>query len=184
MVKSRVMFIVSLGGSSMWCSRRQLVLGSVTLLAGCGFRPLYGQRALKNSVPSQFARIEVGRIEGRAGSQLSNYLIDQFSARGGHLKKEFRLDIALAENKYGLAVRQDESVTRFNYRLLGAVKLTRIEDEKILYADSIKTISAYNVVQSEFATLSAERDAEDRAARDMGTEISTRLAIFFQRQAL
>jgi len=68
--------------------------------------------------------------------------------------------------------------------LVGSVRLTRLQDQKILFEESVRTISAYNVVQSEFATLSAERDAEDRAARDMGREISTRLAIFFQRQAL
>jgi LPS-assembly lipoprotein len=171
-------------GSSMWCSRRQFVLWSAVFLSGCGFRPLYGQRSAGNSVPSQFSRIEVSRIEGRAGNHLSNYLIDQFSARGGNNKKEYRLDIALNESKYGLAIREDESVTRFNLHLVGSVRLTRLQDQKILFEESVRTISAYNVVQSEFATLSAERDAEDRAARDMGREISTRLAIFFQRQAL
>lgn len=168
----------------MWLSRRGLILWGIAGLAGCGYRPLYGQRASGGSVPSQFSRIEVGRIDGRTGSQLGNYLIDQFSARGGNHKKEYRLDIALSDSKLGLAIREDEAVTRFNYRLLGSVRLTRLDDQKIIFEDLVRTTSAYNVVQSEFATLSAERDAEERAARDMGSEISTRLAIFFQRVSL
>ena len=44
-----------------------------------------------------------------------------------------------------------------------------------------RSVAAFNVVRSDFATLSAERDAERRAVRDVGDEISTRLAVFFAR---
>ena len=44
--------------------------------------------------------------------------------------------------KDGLAIREDESVTRFNYRLLGAVRLTRIQDQKILYETSLRATSS------------------------------------------
>jgi len=66
---------------------------------------------------------------------------------------------------------------------LGTVRLTRIQDQKILYETSLRATSAFNVVDSEFATLSAERDAEERAARDLSGEVVTRLALYFQRSA-
>lgn len=166
-----------------WHRRDILTVIGVGLLGGCGFEPLYGQRAQSNSASAQFSQIALNPIEGRAGHHLQNYLIDHFSARGGNIKKAYRLDIALTERKDGLAIREDESVTRFNYRLLGAVRLTRIQDQKILYETSLRATSAFNVVDSEFATLSAERDAEERAARDLSGEVVTRLALYFQRSA-
>lgn len=158
-----------------------LLLVCAGLSASCGFQPLYGYRSHGNSAPAQFALIDVNEIDGRPGHHLRNYLIDRFSARGGNYEKQYRLDIALSEAKDGLAIRQDESVTRFNYRLIGNIRLSRISDHQILFESSLRATSAYNVVDSEFATLSAERDAEERAASDMSNEIITRLAIYFQR---
>lgn len=164
-----------------WSRREFLLLAGCALLAGCGFQPLYGQRQQSASVPMQFAVIDVNRIEGRAGQHLRNYLIDRFSSRGGRFRKAYRLDIALSDTKDGLAIREDETVTRFNYRLFGKVRLIRLSDQQVLYEDALRVTSAFNVVKSEFATLSAERDAEQRAARDMGDGIVTRLSIYFQR---
>ena len=166
----------------MW-SRKQiiLVIAAFGLLAGCGFKPMYGNRGHSNSVPTQFAQIDVKEIDGRTGHHLRNYLIDRLSARGGNYKKKYKLDVALSDRKDGLAIRSDESVTRFNYRLLGSVRLTGLDDHQILFETALRVTAAYNVVDSEFATLSAERDAEERAARDMSSEIITRLALYFQR---
>ncbi len=161
--------------------REILIWACAGLLAGCGFQPLYGNRTQSDSTPAQFAQIDVHDIDGRPGQHLRNYLIDKLSARGGNYKKQYRLDIALSDRKDGLAIRKDEAVTRFNYRLLGNVRLTRISDQQILYESAFRVTAAYNVVSSEFATLSAERDAEERAAQDMSGEIITRLAIYFQR---
>lgn len=154
------------------------------MLAACGFQPLYGERSQSYSTPSQFAMIEVNQIDGRAGHHLRNDLIDRFSARGGNYKKQYRLDIFLSDQKDGLAIRSDETVTRFHYRLSSNFRLTRISDQQVMYESALRTVSAFNVVKSEFATLSAERDAEERAARDMSSEIINRLAIYFQRSAV
>ena len=120
-------------------------------------------------------------IGGRVGLQLRNDLIDRFSARGGQTAKFYRLDIVLNARKEGLAIQQDESVTRFNYRLFGNFRLIRLSDQQVIFEDNARTYVAYNVVQSDFATLSAERDAEERAAHDLRAEIATRLSLYFKR---
>ena len=43
-----------------------------------------------------------------------------------------------------------------------------------------RAIAPYNVVDSQFATLSAERDAQERAAREVGEDIRTRLGLYFE----
>lgn len=157
------------------------LVGCLLLVAGCGFTPVYGNRAAAGSVPAQFDRIEVMPIGGRVGLQLRNDMIDRFSARGRQTDKLYRLDIVLNARKEGLAIQQDESVTRINYRLFGHFRLIRLSDQQVLFEDNARTYVAYNVVQSDFATLSAERDAEERAAHDLGAEIATRLSLYFKR---
>ncbi|HBC53161.1 MAG TPA: hypothetical protein DCZ06_02770 [Alphaproteobacteria bacterium] len=174
-------FIIGLAGEIFIRLRILSFAGCLLLLAGCGFTPVYGNRAAPGSVPAQFDRIEVTPIGGRVGLQLRNDLIDRFSARGGQTAKLYRLDIVLNARKEGLAIQQDESVTRFNYRLFGNLKLVRLSDQQVIFEDNARTYVAYNVVQSDFATLSAERDAEERAAHDLGAEIATRLSLYFRR---
>lgn len=166
-----------------WSRRKFLLISGSGLLAGCGFQPLYRARSSPSSVPAQFALIEVDQIDGRAGHHLRNYLIDSLSGRGGQYKKQYHLKVVTSDQKDGLAIRADEAVTRFNYRLVSSVELSRKTDQQIVFRSTLRATSAYNVVDSEFATLSAERDAQERAARDMSTEIITRLAIYFQREA-
>ena len=157
-----------------------LLLTTLTL-TGCGFRPLYEDRATPGSVPSELSHIEVSKIDGRVGVELRNTLIDRFSARDSGQRAKYRLDIRLGQRKEGLAIQQDESVTRFNYKLLGSFNLVDVEHNTIVLSDSAQSSAAFNVIQSEFATLSAERNAEDRAARDLAGEITTRIALYFKR---
>lgn len=166
----------------MWsCSHMRAALLALSL-GGCGFQPLYGDRDAASGVARQLGGIEVGKIERRSGQQLRNHLIDAFSARGGAAANPYRLEVVLTEAKQGLAIRQDEAVTRYNYRLFGAFRLIRSKDQQVMFEDTARSSAAFNVVQSEFATLSAERDAEARAARDLSDDITTRLALYFQRQ--
>ncbi len=43
------------------------------------------------------------------------------------------------------------------------------------------TLSAYNVVSSPYATLTAEQDAQKRAAQDLSQRIRLDLGVFFAR---
>ena len=43
----------------------------------------------------------------------------------------------------------------------------------------VRAVAAFNVVQSEFANIAAENDAEARAARDVSEEIRNRLGVYF-----
>jgi LPS-assembly lipoprotein len=44
-------------------------------------------------------------------------------------------------------------------------------------------LSAYNVVTSPYATLTAQQDADTRSAQDIAYRIRTDLAVYFQRDA-
>ena len=57
-------------------------------------------------------------------------------------------------------------------------ELTDAETEESLLSGTIRSINSYDILDSDFATLSAESDARRRAALDLATEIKSRLGIF------
>jgi LPS-assembly lipoprotein len=54
--------------------------------------------------------------------------------------------------------------------------------ERVIYEGRARSVAAYNVVAADYATLTAERDAQARAARLVSREIETSLAVFFNRR--
>ena len=51
---------------------------------------------------------------------------------------------------------------------------------KMVLNGNSRAFSAYNVVDSEFATVTARRDAEFRAARNIAEDMKLQLALFFK----
>lgn len=162
--------------------RRGATLLLALALAGCGFQPLYGarERGGPGSVEA-LTQISVDPIPDRIGQILRNNLVDRFNPRGEPDRARYRLAVKVIVSKEGLAITKDESITRFNLRITAIFALLEADSGKELHRGIARTIAAYNVVDSQFATLSAEKDAEARAARELSDDLRTRLAVYFTR---
>jgi LPS-assembly lipoprotein len=162
-------------------TRRGLLLLPL-VLAACGFEPLYGsrERGGPGSVEA-LQQIAVGPIPDRIGQVLRNNLLDRLTPTGEPDRPRYRLAVALAVSKEGLAITKDESITRFNLRIIASFVLYDTANNAEVTRGVSRTIAAYNVVTSQFATLVAEKDAESRAARELSEDIRTRLAVHFTR---
>jgi hypothetical protein len=57
--------------------------------------------------------------------------------------------------------------------------LTDLSTDVIIYQGRAYSVTSYNVIESEFATVSAEKNAAERAARESGEEIFDLLVIYF-----
>ncbi len=167
----------------MWSSRRAAAAGLLALLAGCGFEPLYGPSGRSEpSVVAALAGVHVAPIPDRIGQQLRNDLLDRLTPGGTPAKPDYTLEVALREVRDGLAIRKDETVTRFNLTLRARFRLIDRRSWQPIFKGATQSIAAYNVVESTFATLIAEQDAEARTAREVGEEIRNQLSIFFRRR--
>jgi LPS-assembly lipoprotein len=87
--------------------------------------------------------------------------------------------VELEEAKEGLAIQIDNTITRFNLTLTANYFLTDARTGTAVTAGSLRATASYNVLQSDFANVIAERDAQQRAARNVADELKTRLAVFF-----
>lgn len=170
----------------MWSERRRalalLVGGAVAGLApaACGFRPLHKPQNGKGGI-TDLSFVKVDRIEDRAGQLVRNELLEWLNPRRLDVRPVYLLQVDLSESKEGLAFQKDDSVTRYNLRLGGSFRLHDQRVGSVVLEGLTRSTAAYNVVQSDYANLIAERDARMRAARNVAQDIATRLSIYFNR---
>ncbi|MGQ0740935.1 MAG: LPS assembly lipoprotein LptE [Alphaproteobacteria bacterium] len=147
-------------------------------LAACGFHPLYGKIGGK-SADVTFQSIYVEAIPERVGYQLRSNLLDLFDAPSAPQGAMYRLRIELRSDEKGLALEETAAVTRYSYRLAARYRLTRAGSTDVLKKGVVYSLTSYDVVQSPYATVVAERDAQDRAAQDIAERLRTELAVYF-----
>ena len=95
------------------------------------------------------------------------------------------LNVSVSESKRDLAIRKDATATRANLIITASFILKREQGGEVIFKGQVRSANSYNILDADFATLSAESDARRRAARDLATEITSRLGVFLaQRTAL
>jgi LPS-assembly lipoprotein len=96
--------------------------------------------------------------------------------RASERQSKYSLAIELRESKGNVNIRKDESATRANLTISADFTLTNNADGGGIFKGTVLSTNSYNVLNSEFATLSAEKDARNRALRSLSEEIRLRVA--------
>lgn len=151
-------------------------------MTGCGFQPLYGQRSV-GDVDDVLAQVKIQTISNRVGQQVHNYLLDRLNRRGRPADPIYLLEVRLKTDTIELGIERDETATRAKLVMTADFTLTDIETKDILLRRSARSVNSYNIVESALATRSAELDAIDRAAREVGDEIRLLLSLYFRRRS-
>ena len=159
-----------------------LVGAAVMTLTACGFRPLYATESTPAGISTYFNEIYVQDIPGRTGVVLRNQLMDAFTPGGTPKASAYRLEVTMKDQKEGLAIQENTDITRYNYTLTVNFTLRDAVTGQEMYKGISRAIAAYNVVNSQFGTVIAQRDAEERAGREIGEDIRLRLGIFFEKR--
>ena len=154
--------------------RAAVIAALCAMLAGCGFHPMYG-----SALAPQLSSIYVEPIEERDGFELRNTLIDRLNSDGRLEGKKYRLKITLDEASQGIALQNDATITRYNNTLNARFVLSDVQGN-LLTQGTQTELSAYNVVNSPYATLTAQQDSSKRAAQDMAERIHLELGVWFR----
>lgn len=148
-------------------------------LAGCGYHPLYGNRA--DAVKSgDLSQIYVAAIPDRTGQQLRNYLLDQVNAEGQPSRPIYTLQVSLGIAATGVSLSRDNTNSRTNITATARYSLTDTATGKTLFASTSRGTDSYDVLLSDFATLSSRDDAVNRALREVADDMGTQLSVYFQ----
>ncbi len=163
----------------MWWFR--VALGVALLaLAGCGFRPLYGERP--DSVRDHLAAVAIGPIRDRIGYEVYNLLRDSLTPRGAPTAPRYSLAVELSTDTTPLITERDSQIRRFDLNVRARYSLFDIATGGQMHSGAYRATASYNVVESAaFATRMAEEDAARKAAREVSRGIATALALYFER---
>lgn len=151
-------------------------------LSGCGFRPLYGTSGVAASpeVMTALSQMRIRPIADRTGQRLRQILIEQIHTNGPAQQQRFDLDVTVAKQIIELGVRPDSTTSRANIIMTATFGV--YEAGARIFNDSTQAIVSYNILDDQFATVASQSAAEDRAVRQLGDEIKTRLAVYFDRR--
>jgi LPS-assembly lipoprotein len=150
------------------------------LVGACGFHPLYSSEPGESGARQVFASIYVDPIQGEhVGYDLRNSLIDELSAASKPQQASYRLKVTIDQYMQGIAVANNATVTRYNYTLNANYELTDLHTNRVVKSGIERTLSAFDVVTSPYATLVAQQDAQKRGATDIATRIQLELAAYF-----
>ena len=163
-------------------SRRLVLLGLGAALGGCGFRPLLKEGKEGSQVQQELAAVEVPMMGSRVGFLVRSSLLDQLNPAGPAVPSRYLLTISLRRRNSALGIQLNNTITRFNLTLTANFRLLDSADRRVLYESVVRRVASYNASRAPYAELTAELDAERRAAREVGTDIRTQLAIYFARQ--
>lgn len=159
-----------------WSRRRALLAGIGTLvLSGC-FRPMLAQDAAARALRH---RIALPEVDSRFGHFLVRSLEDRL---GEPRDPDLRLEIETELEDRGIAVAQNDAITRVILLAEARWALWRTGDSEPVIRELAVSESSYNATSSLFATRQLRRDIEQRLARDLGQRIA--LAILARAEEL
>ena len=144
----------------------------------CGYEPIYQ----KNTEISQnLLSVSVKNIKDRPGQILRNLLINKLNPEGQRVIKKYNLIVELSESKTELGMRQDMSATRTDLQISVKYTLRDLTNSKIVLEGNKKSVSSYDVVESVYATLVAEKEARKKGIEVLSDDIFLDLAVFFRK---
>ena len=149
---------------------------ALMVIAGCGFQPIHGERSAASS--AGLANFDIALIADRTGQMMRNELLQQMQPRGAVASPRFVLGVKLTESLTDLAIRKDNVATRANLTLIAQFSVVSRSGGSLLFSGQARSVNSYNILTSDFATLSARADARSRAVRQLALDIKERLAVW------
>ena len=147
------------------------------IFTSCGYEPIYSKNANTNK---ELLSISVQNIKNRPGQILRNTLLNQLNPERERVITKYRLIVEISESRTDLAYRKDMSSTRTDLEITANYLLKDIKKGEILLKQDVKSISSFDVVESVYATLIAEKDVREKNLKVISNDIYTNLVIFFK----
>lgn len=148
-----------------------LLLAAAVSLSGCGFRPLYAQ----SGVVSSLAAVDVVAPGGRTGFLIREHLDDALGVNRG-VPPSYRMNLQLSENRYPRGVRIDNVATRYEYVLIANYEVSSLPSGAVAKRGRVRVELTYDSADQPYAAITAQQDAQDRAAQEAARRIQLELA--------
>lgn len=155
------------------------------ILSSCGFKPMYGQHAAGGAELAQvMANISIDPVRSQTGRQerlsqlIENNLRDRISPLNATGETHFILRTNYEVIEQGYGIREDESVTLINLRLIVGFQLVDIDSEDTIMDGTARAIVTYDLVQSDLSNMTARQTSLERLAEEVSNQVITRVGTF------
>ena len=171
----------------MALSRRAALGGSLALLGGCGFRPLYAPAEGGGAGPASagLSTVYVPVMAERSGQLLRQALQQRLEGSGGGTAKQYELLAVFLLTPESVGIQQDNSTTRT--RLTGSAEwyLRDLTPErKVVAQGGSRVLDGFNIANQQFFAADLDNEAATRRiASALADQIVVQVAAYFQRQA-
>jgi len=156
-----------------------LYLIAFFMSSSCGYEPIYSKNINTNK---ELLSISIKNIKNRPGQILRNTLLNQLNPERERVITKYRLIIEISESSTSLGYRRDRSATRTDLEVTAKYLLKNVKNDEIILKEDVKSISSFDVVESVYATLVAEKDAREKSLKIISDNIYTNLVIFFKKK--
>ena len=147
------------------------------IFTSCGYEPIYSKNVGLNK---ELLSISVKNIKDRSGQILRNSLLNQLNPEKERVIIKYKLTVEISESRSDLAYRKDMSATRADLRVTANYLLKDIKNGEILLKQEAKSIASFDVVESVYATLIAEKDVREKNLKVISNDIYANLVFFFR----
>ena len=167
-------------------SRRALIaLGLPLLAAGCGFRPIYGQRGGQEDarVAASLAAVKVGLITERQGQLLRRRLEEGLAPKGREgVPPKYDLRVGLGYGVELQGFRRDGFPSRVRFNATATWLLFDVgTPPREITRGSERASDAYDIPENQFFAADVARDTMERQLiEQLAQQILERLAMHFR----
>jgi len=145
-------------------ARKLLSLCFAALLAGCGFRPLYGDNS---DLAAQLAGIDVGIIPNRTGQVLREELQRRMlGADAGPVQYDLSVSVTLHTDIAGI-IATNSVASRERLSAIGDWKLRNVGDQKIVASGTANAVDAENILNQQYFAADMETDAVNQRLMEL-----------------
>jgi LPS-assembly lipoprotein len=163
-------------------ARRHLLIWGLALpvlLAGCGWEPLYLDRAA-GPADSALRAIKVSSIPERVGQRLQFALRDSFNPNDVPGPQLYTLNVTLGTTVQDLGIQSQGIGTRGEVQVTASYRLIENKTGTVLQAGTVHTNDSFDIQANGYSTVVAQDDAYKRCVEEVRREIVSRLTLFLQ----
>ncbi len=154
-------------------------------LSSCGFQPMYGRNIeTPVGVETYLANVSIGNIPNREGLFLRNELIDRFYRNARPSDPIYNLEFTPIEEVIrDLDITVTSDATRGQLLLTTSFTLYDKRTREVVLTRSLRAITSFNILVSEFTNQVSEQAARENAINDLARQVELQLNLYFKRAA-
>lgn len=160
-------------------SYKLLLVASAIGLGSCSYQPLYSTSASGKRVADQLLSVSVEQQNSRTGQLIRNEIISSIGASNTATPSRYRLGFISTAKDADTVKSFGSDILRKSYQLSVKYHLVDTSNGKIVHKGNTFAHVSYDKTAAPFADYRAKISAQERAAKEVGTDIRTRLAAYF-----